>query len=249
MAEPQHHRSFAADFRRNFLAGLFVLLPIIVTIWLLSYLFNLLSNLGQPLVDSMIRSMSLAPGVKPEKIQSTQRVLEVFKDILSFILVVVLIYLLGWGTNKVLGRKFLGAFDNLVNRIPLAKGIYGTIKQLLSTFQTKPDGVERVVLINFPTDSMKTVGLVMRTFRDVDTGRELAAVYVPTAPNPTSGYLELVPVEDIINTTWTVDEAMRFIVSGGAVGPELINFDKSAERPTMANNMTETKSNPTDKPV
>ncbi len=225
-----HHRSFGADFRRNFLAGLFVLLPVVVTIWLLNYLFSLLSALGQPLVDSLIRSMSLAPG-KTERIQ---RALEVFKDIVSFVLVVVLIYLLGWGTNKVLGKRFLAAFDNLVNRIPLAKSIYGMMKQLLSTFQTKPDGVERVVLINFPTDRMKTVGLVMRTFKDADSGRELAAVYVPTAPNPTSGYLELVPVEDIINTSWTVDEAMRFIVSGGAVGPEVINFDKSAERPVKA---------------
>lgn len=231
MSQTPHHRTFAADFRRNFLAGLFVLLPIIVTIWLLSYLFNLLSNLGQPLVDSMIRSMSLAPGVSKESIHNTQRTLEVFKDILSFILVVVLIYLLGWGTNKVLGRKFLSAFDNVVNRIPLAKSIYGMMKQLLSTFQTKPDGVERVVLISFPTERMKTVGLVMKTFKDADSGRELAAVYVPTAPNPTSGYLELVPVEDVINTTWSVDEAMRFIVSGGAVGPEVINYDKSAERP------------------
>lgn len=229
MAE-QSHRSFGADFRRNFLAGLFVLLPIIVTIWLLHYLFSLLSQLGQPLVDSMIRSMTLAPGVKPESIASTQRALEVFKDILSFVFVVVLIYLLGWGTNKVLGKRFLAVFDNFVNRIPLAKGIYGTMKQLLSTFQTKPDGVERVVLINFPNDRMKTVGLVMKTFKDADSGRELAAVYVPTAPNPTSGYLELVPVEDVINTSWTVDEAMRFIVSGGAVGPEFINFDKSVER-------------------
>ena len=222
-----HHRSFGADFRRNFLAGLFVLLPVIVTIWLLHYLFDLLSQLGQPLVDSLIRSMKIAPG-KTERIQKT---LEVFKDIFSFVLVVILIYLIGWFTNKLLGKRLLGAFDNLIDRIPLAKGIYGTMKQLLSTFQTKPDGVERVVLINFPTEQMKTVGLVMRTFKDIDSGRELAAVYVPTAPNPTSGYLELVPVEDIINTTWTVDEAMRFIVSGGAVGPEFINYDKSAERP------------------
>lgn len=225
MSEP-HHRSFGADFRRNFIAGLFVLLPIVVTIWLLNYLFNLLSQLGQPLVDSFIRSMALAPG----RTETIQKTLEVFKDIVSFVVVVVLIYLLGWGTNKVLGRRFLGMFDNLVDRIPLAKGIYGTVKQLLSTFQTRPDGVERVVLINFPNERMKTIGLVMKTFRDADTGRELAAVYVPTAPNPTSGYLELVPVEDVTNTSWSVDEAMKFIVSGGAVGPELINFDRSAER-------------------
>lgn len=242
MSDASHSRSFVADFRRNFIAGLFVLLPIVFTVWLLSYLFGKLSDLGQPLVDSMIKSMSLAPGVKPESIQRWQKTLEVFKDILSFVLVVVVIYLMGWATNKVLGRKFLKLFDNAVNRIPLAKSIYGMMKQLLSTFQTKPDGVERVVLISFPTEKMKTVGLVMKTFRDADTGRELAAVYVPTAPNPTSGYLELVPVEDIINTTWTVDEAMRFIVSGGAVGPEVINYSKSAERPAPATVSAETES-------
>lgn len=239
MSDVPHHRSFGADFRRNFLAGLIVLLPIVVTILVLNIVFDWLSSIGQPIVDSMIKSMSLAPGVKQESIQRTQKTLEVFKDILSFILVVVLIYLMGWATNKVLGRKFLTLFDNAVNRIPLAKSIYGMMKQLLSTFQTKPDGVERVVLINFPSDRMKTVGLVMKTFKDADTGRELAAVYVPTAPNPTSGYLELVPVEDIINTTWTVDEAMRFIVSGGAVGPEVINYEKSAERPTLSQGATD----------
>jgi uncharacterized membrane protein len=96
----------------------------------------------------------------------------------------------------------------------------------------KPKGdVQRVVLINFPTPEMKTVGLVTRTFRDKDTGRELAAVYVPTTPNPTSGYLEIVPVANLISTNWTLDEAMTFIVSGGAISPDEINFDHSAKLP------------------
>src|SRR3546814_6190572 len=87
-----------------------------------------------------------------------------------------------------------------------------------------PDGTQRVVLIDFPHDQMKSVGFVTRVIREQGTGRELAAVYVPTTPNPTSGYLEIVPVELITPTDWTVDQAMSFIISGGAVSPDSIPF-------------------------
>ena len=75
---------------------------------------------------------------------------------------------------------------------------------------------------------MKTVGLVTRTFVDDDTGRRLAAVYVPTTPNPTSGYLEIVPLENVTSTNWTLDEAMGFVATGGAVAPPTMNYDISA---------------------
>jgi len=75
---------------------------------------------------------------------------------------------------------------------------------------------------------MKTVGLVTRTFSDAVTGRELAAVYVPTTPNPTSGYLEIVPVDKLTSTDWDLDEAMTFIISGGAIAPDQIYYEQSA---------------------
>ena len=86
-------------------------------------------------------------------------------------------------------------------------------------------GTHRVVLIEFPNSEMKTVGLVTRTMRDADTGREYAAVYVPTTPNPTSGYLEIVPLERVTPTDWTMDQAMAFIISGGAIAPARFRFD------------------------
>jgi uncharacterized membrane protein len=92
--------------------------------------------------------------------------------------------------------------------------------------QTKPDGTQRVVLINFPHENMKSVGFVTRTLKDEHTGEELAAVYVPTTPNPTSGYLEIVPVSQLIPTDWTPDQAMSFIISGGAVSPDTIPFSR-----------------------
>ena len=87
--------------------------------------------------------------------------------------------------------------------------------------QNKPGNTQRVVLIGFPSPTLKSIGFVTRTFTD-SLGRELAAVYVPTTPNPTGGYLEIVPVEDLIATEWSVDQAMAFILSGGAAGPDKI---------------------------
>ena len=100
---------------------------------------------------------------------------------------------------------------------------------IAATLQTKPDGSQRVVLINLPHENVKSVGFVTRIFTDASSGREIAAVYVPTTPNPTGGYLELVPVEELTPTDWSVDQAMTFILSGGAVSPDkYVPFDKIA---------------------
>lgn len=206
--------------RRHFIAGLFVLIPIAATVWVLGFIFNWLSELGQPLVTSLIQSMSVTPGrvVDPERVHRIQRTLEIFKDAISFILVVVIIYLLGWATSKVLGRRFLGAFDSVIERIPLAKGIYGTLKQLVGTFQTKPEGVQRVVLVPYPSESVRSIGLVTRTFTDAN-GRDVASVYLPIGPFLTSGNVTIVPIDSLENTDWTVDEALKFVASGGSVRP------------------------------
>jgi uncharacterized membrane protein len=88
----------------------------------------------------------------------------------------------------------------------------------------KPRGLQRVVLISFPTDNMKAVGLVTKIIRDTESDRELAVVYVPTAPNPTSGYIEIVPVEFVVSTDWTIDEAMSFVMTGGVTSPDSVRF-------------------------
>jgi uncharacterized membrane protein len=128
--------------------------------------------------------------------------------------------------RRVAGRRLLAWFEALIARIPLIKTVYGSARQLLDLLQTKPDGTQRVVLIDFPHREMKCVGFVTRVMREEGTGRELAAVYVPTTPNPTSGYLEVVPVDRLTPTDWTVDEAMSFIISGGAVSPDTIPFER-----------------------
>ena len=142
-----------------------------------------------------------------------------FQAAVAVFLVVFGLIFIGWMATRYIGRRFLFFFESVMNLVPLVRSIYGSVKKLLDVIQTRPDGVKRVVLIDFPSRDMKTVGIVTRTLVDDDSGCILVAVYVPTTPNPTSGYLEIVPIENVTSTNWSFDEAMSFIMSGGAVAP------------------------------
>jgi uncharacterized membrane protein len=205
--------------QRLFLTGLLTLLPIWLTWVVVKFVFGLLSGLSRPVVDPALDSLAaLNPGA-----------LAWLEDpwvgtAIALVATVAVILLSGWLARRVFGQRMLRWFEALVARVPLASTIYGSARKLLDILQTQPDGTQRVVLIEFPHDQMKSVGFVTRVIRDQATGRELAAVYVPTTPNPTSGYLEIVPVEKVTPTDWTVDQAMSFIISGGAVSPDTIPF-------------------------
>jgi uncharacterized membrane protein len=200
--------------RRNIVAGILTFIPIWITVWAISFLVGLLVALGSPFVRASvswlrIHSPTLAEGFSAPWFQAT----------ISIAIVLAALYLLGEVATAVAGRRLLAAFDYLMARIPIVQSIYGAARQLVTSFQTKPGGSQRVVLIEFPSPGMKTVGLVTRIFNDADTGQEIAAVYVPTTPNPTSGYMELVPVSRLVMLDWTINEAMTFIMSGGGAPP------------------------------
>ena len=206
--------------QRCVVTGLLTVIPLWITWWLFEFAFRLLSDLGLPWVTLIADSMATAI----PQLQHLGNFALWLKRVLSLLLVLVVLYLLGWTMSKVIGQRLFAAFERLLHRVPLVERIYGSVKQLISALQTKPDGVQRVVLIEFPHADMKAVGLVMRTLTDSDTGETLAAVYVPTTPNPTSGYLEIVPIHRITSTDWTIDEAMNFVISGGAVAPDKIRY-------------------------
>lgn len=213
--------------KRYFITGLISIIPLWITWLVLSFLFNVLSGIGTPLFEGLAKLFGPEYPLVVRILDSKMTL-----SIVGVILVLTCLILLGWFTTNFIGRRLFNFFEGVFHRIPFVKTIYGSVKKLISVLGDKPKGdVQRVVLINFPTPEMKTVGLVTRTFRDKDTGRELAAVYVPTTPNPTSGYLEIVPVSELTLMNWTLDEAMTFIVSGGAMAPDEINFDQSAKVP------------------
>lgn len=216
--------SILSSAKTYIIAGLFTILPIWVTWLIVAFLLGLLGQVGGPAVAG------IAEGLRPHAPWLAGVIMLSWVRMLAAAAVVVVALCgIGWFTTRVIGRRVVTWFDVLVERIPLIKMIYGSVKKLLVVLQQQPEGMQRVVLIDFPSPEMKTVGLVTRTFTDEDTGRELAAVYVPTTPNPTSGYLEIVPVDRITPTTWSVDEAMTFIVSAGAVAPPTMHYERKAQ--------------------
>lgn len=215
--------SLAQRVQRLFLTGLLTLLPIWLTWVVVKFVFVLLSDISRPWVGPLAQQVAAwAPDtlgwINASSVQAT----------VAMAATLLLILAVGWLARRVVGQRLLSWLEALVQRIPLANIIYSSARKLLDILQTKPDGTQRVVLIDFPHSQMKSVGFVTRVIREAGTGRELAAVYVPTTPNPTSGYLEIVPVEKITPTDWTVDQAMSFIISGGAVAPDTIPFDPPA---------------------
>jgi uncharacterized membrane protein len=207
--------------RRYFFTGLVAIIPLWITWLVLSFLFKTLSEIGTPVFRTLAERFGPEYPFVVELLDSKTTL-----SIVSVALVLIFLVFLGWFTTNFIGRRLFQLFESLFQRIPLVKTIYGSVKKLISVLGDKPKGnVQRVVLINFPSSDMKTVGLVTRTMRDKVTGRELAAVYVPTTPNPTSGYLEIVPIENVVSTDWTMDEAMAFIVSGGAIAPDGILYE------------------------
>lgn len=211
--------------KRYVITGILTAIPIWVTWWVFLFLFREASQLGAPGVRALARLIQ--PHAPPVAAFISQ---PAFQAALAVLLTLFVLYFLGWLASLVIGRRLLALFDSLMARIPLVERIYGLSRSLLNALQKRPEQVERVVLIRFPYPGMKAVGFVTRTFQDADTGRPLAAVYVPTTPNPTSGYMEIVPVEDLISTDWTVDEAVSFIISAGAVGPGSVRFENGSER-------------------
>ena len=218
--------TFSQRFQRLLLTGLLTLLPLWLTWFVVKFVFVFLSNTSRPVVEPLSHRIAASfPGtlgwINAEAVQAT----------FALVATVAVIAGVGWLARRVVGQRLLGWFEALIQRIPLANMIYSSVRKLLDILQTKPDGTQRVVLVDFPHGQMKAIGFVTRVIREQGSGRELAAVYVPTTPNPTSGYLEIVPMEKITPTDWNVDQAMSFIISGGAVAPDAIPFSPPAYRP------------------
>lgn len=203
--------------KRYLLTGLLTFIPLWVTWLVFKFVLGLLAGIGTPVVGALVGAVGQA---SPALGDSLNRGWLLF--VLALVLTVLALYLLGWLANRVIGQRLLEAFDNLLARIPLVQTIYGGTKKLMAVLQQKPSGVQRVVLIDFPRQGMKVVGFVTRVMIEEGTGREMAAVYIPTTPNPTGGYLEVVPVDELTPTDWTMDQAMAFIISGGAVAPDTL---------------------------
>lgn len=204
---------------RYILIGCLTAAPLGITWLIVNFLYTQLSTLGRPWVQAVSRTLlphypRLADWILDETLQSA----------MAAIVVLAFLYILGWGTTRVIGQRLIDMFEGLIERIPFVDTIYRSTKKFINVAGHTPQGERRVVLINFPSREMKTIGLITRILKDSASGEDLAVVYVPTAPNPTSGYIEIVPVRDVIYTDWTFDQAMAFVITGGSNAPESLRY-------------------------
>lgn len=139
---------------------------------------------------------------------------------LGVALVLIVLYLLGLLTGNWLGRQVLGAFERLMARIPLVKTVYSLGKQLGQAF-SRPEGktFRQVVMVEFFRPGLWSIGFVTGELRDRASGEKLLKVFVPTAPNPTAGFTLVVRDAAVRALSWTVQEGMNHVLSGGVIGP------------------------------
>ncbi len=209
---------------RYIFSGIVTVIPLWITWVVFEFVLRQLAQIGRPVALGVT---SLIANRFPEYHQELDY--RWIEYALAVIVTLVGLYLLGWLATRVLGRRIIEVVESIVARIPLIQRIYGAAKKLLTTLRQKPEGSERVVLVEFPHRDMRAVGLVTRVMSEPETGRKLAVVYVPTTPIPTSGFMEIVPLDRLVSTDWTLDEAMNFIMSAGAVSPEQIYFSSASD--------------------
>jgi uncharacterized membrane protein len=198
--------------RNAFLTGIVVVLPLGVTIIVINFL---LQRLGTP--ASHFFFWYLDPEWR--NVPAVSFALEA----ISVLVVFLLITLLGYGSRFVLGRIILSGLERLLDRVPFINTVYRTVKQIVDTFSTQKKAIfQEVVLIEYPRKRSYVLGFLTSTARGETqevTGQHIVNVFVPTTPNPTSGFLLMLPEEDITHLKMSITDGMKLIISGGAVVP------------------------------
>lgn len=205
-------RALVRFFRLVFL-GVLTLTPLLITLWLGSLLFTAAARLGA-VISRPLAGADAGEGV-------------MLWTVLEVIIALSVLALVGALAKSVAGRQVGQMVNRLVDHLPGAKTVYRGVEKMLASFGSTGQDTRKVVLIEFPSPDMKAIGLVTRRYTAADTGQELAAVYVPTTPNPSSGYIEIVPVDRLVWLDWSAQDAIQFIMSGGVIGPDQIDYGRS----------------------
>lgn len=219
--------------RNAFITGIVVILPLGVTIIVINFLLQKLgtpaSNLFFWFLDRELRQL---PAVS------------FALEVISILVVFLLITLLGYGSRFVLGRIMLGGLERLLDQVPLINTVYRTVKQIVDTFSQQKKAVfQEVVLIEYPREGCYVLGFLTSKAKGEPqevTGAEIVNIFVPTTPNPTSGFLLMLPDEDVIRLKMSITDGMKLIISGGALVPP------GNDEPVQIENPQEAKGEPGD---
>ena len=196
-------------FRNAFLSGALLLAPLIVTIWAFVTIIEMVGGTFRPLYEHTL----------PESLKQ----IPFLWNLVATIVVILLVTLLGFLSTYVFGKYFLSVIERTIQRIPGLGAVYNSVRQIVATFGTQNRHLfNKVVMVEFPRRGTWTLGFLTSKQQAEPqslSGVEAWTVFVPTTPNPTSGFLLLVPRQEIIELEMSVGDGMKMIISGGAVVP------------------------------
>ena len=191
---------FLTHLKEKFGAGMFIVIPLGITIFILKFLFSFADGILGAYLDSLFTAI-------------THR--ETHFPGLGMVTSAVIIYLIGLLATNFMGKHLIRWGDVFLSRIPLVKSIYISSKQLTNVLRDGKSSYRRAVFVEWPRKGVRAVGFV--TAEVVREGENLVVVYVPTMPNPTSGFALFFHEDEVLESGMTVEEAVKFVVSGGMV--------------------------------
>ena len=203
MAKNKPKKSILSSLRNNFIAGVVVLIPIGITLYLTVFIINVSSKL----IPKEINPNHYLPYNIPG---------------LEILIAVLLITVIGWISLSFIGKRLFNFFETILNKIPIIRTIYSAVEQLIETFTSSKSDKKTVVLVEYPRKGVFAVGFATKENTGEirkKAGKELLNVFVPTTPNPTSGFLLMFPKDEVIFLDLTFEEASKFIVSAGSFNP------------------------------
>jgi uncharacterized membrane protein len=209
--------------RSTFVAGLLWMFPLLVSLWVLGIIYSFFTQYTKPAADKLVPWFLhfFTTATEPVSFISSA-----VSPVLALILALLVVYLLGILGTFVIGRRVLESIEHVIENLPLVKGIYGTTKQVIGVFRqgSGGSGFQRVVLVEFPRADIWTIGFVTNTVTETASQSQYVCVFIPMTPNPTSGFFQIVPVTQVRETDWTVDQGIKIILSGGLLAPSTLDL-------------------------
>ena len=212
-------KRFISGFRNSFLTGVVVIAPVGLTVWLVWTVIGWVDGFVLPFVPSQYQPEELLKAILGEDVRVNIRGLGV-------VFFLVFTTFIGWIAKGLLGRTFIRSAENIVNRMPVVRSVYSGVKQIAETVFAQADrSFEKACLIEYPRRGIWAIGFISTTAKGEvskrsGSGQKMQSIFVPTTPNPTSGFLLFFPAEDVIELDMSVEDAAKLVISAGLVYPE-----------------------------
>jgi uncharacterized membrane protein len=215
-------RLMLADIRNKALTGIVVAIPLIATVWLAMTAYHFIAGISAGALENatLLLGLHAHPGDWP---------------LVPFVVSLALLVGLGFMATNVLGKRILDVVEETMLKIPVITTIYAGVKQVIDSFKSfnNMGNFKRVVYLDYPANGARLIGFVTGQYYDANLGEEMTSVVIPTAPNPMTGLIVVVPNRQLTDSSLSLEEAMKLVVSAGLVAPKRRNGDGIPSAPSL----------------